>query len=67
MHGGADGSGAPKGARNGNYKHGRYTKEVAATRVVTRGYSYAPRAEQGGLLQQARERGVIAGIKKSLQ
>jgi hypothetical protein len=32
MHGGADGSGAPEGARNGNYKHGRYTKEVAATR-----------------------------------
>ena len=32
MHGGADGSGAPKGERNGNYKHGRYTKEVAATR-----------------------------------
>jgi hypothetical protein len=32
MHGGADGSGAPKGPKNGNYKHGRYTKEVAATR-----------------------------------
>jgi hypothetical protein len=32
MHGGADGSGAPKGAKNGNYKHGRYTVEVAATR-----------------------------------
>jgi hypothetical protein len=32
MHGGAAGSGAPRGARNGNYKHGRYTKEVAATR-----------------------------------
>jgi hypothetical protein len=32
MHGGADGSGAPSGPRNGNYKHGRYTKEVAATR-----------------------------------
>jgi hypothetical protein len=32
MHGGADGRGAPKGARNANYKHGRYTKEVAATR-----------------------------------
>jgi len=32
MHGGADGSGAPTGPRNGNYKHGRYTKEVAATR-----------------------------------
>jgi hypothetical protein len=32
MHGVADGSGAPKGERNGDYKHGRYTKEVAATR-----------------------------------
>ena len=32
MHGGADGSGAPRGPRNGNYKHGRYTKEVAVTR-----------------------------------
>jgi hypothetical protein len=30
MHGGADGSGAPRGSKNGNYKHGRYTKEVAA-------------------------------------
>jgi hypothetical protein len=27
MHGGARGSGAPKGPRNGNYKHGRYTAE----------------------------------------
>jgi hypothetical protein len=26
MHGDADGSGAPKGERNGNYKPGRYTK-----------------------------------------
>jgi hypothetical protein len=32
MHGGADGSGAPSGSRNGNYKHGRYTQEVAAAR-----------------------------------
>jgi hypothetical protein len=32
MHGGADGSGAPKGERNGNYKHGRYTAETIATR-----------------------------------
>jgi hypothetical protein len=36
MHGGADGSGAPRGAKNGNYKHGRYTKEVAATRLWLR-------------------------------
>jgi hypothetical protein len=27
MHGGAKGSGGPTGARNGNYKHGRYTAE----------------------------------------
>jgi hypothetical protein len=32
MHGGALGSGAPKGARNGNYKHGRYTAEAIAER-----------------------------------
>jgi hypothetical protein len=32
MHGGAEGSSAPKGERNGNYKHGRYTEEVAAAR-----------------------------------
>jgi len=25
-------SGAPKGEKNGNYKHGRYTEEVAAAR-----------------------------------
>jgi hypothetical protein len=32
MHGGAKGSGGPKGARNGNYKHGRHTAEAMATR-----------------------------------
>jgi hypothetical protein len=32
MHGGADGSGAPSGSRNGNYKHGRYSAETAAAR-----------------------------------
>jgi hypothetical protein len=28
MHGGAPGSGAPKGERNGNYRHGRFTCEA---------------------------------------
>ena len=28
----ADRSAPPSGPRNGNYKHGRYTQEVAATR-----------------------------------
>jgi hypothetical protein len=32
MHGGAQGSGGPERARNGNYKHGRYTAEMIATR-----------------------------------
>jgi hypothetical protein len=32
MHGGARGSGGPKGQRNGNYKHGRYTAEAIASR-----------------------------------
>jgi hypothetical protein len=32
MHGGAQGSGGPRGPRNGNYKHGRYTADTIATR-----------------------------------
>ncbi len=32
MHGGAEGSGAPKGERNGNYKHGHFTHEAIAMR-----------------------------------
>jgi len=32
MHGGTAGSGAPSGSKNGNYKHGRYTEELQATR-----------------------------------
>jgi hypothetical protein len=32
MHGGAPGSGGPKGPRNGSYKHGRYTAEAIASR-----------------------------------
>ncbi len=31
-HGGAAGSGGPKGPRNGNYKHGRYTAGAIASR-----------------------------------
>jgi hypothetical protein len=32
MHGGAPGSGGPKGSRNGNYKRGLYTAQAIATR-----------------------------------
>lgn len=34
MHGGAAGSGAPPGARNGNYRHGLYTREALAERRI---------------------------------
>jgi hypothetical protein len=36
MHGGAPGSGAPKGARNGNYKHGLYTAALTVARTARR-------------------------------
>jgi hypothetical protein len=36
MHGGAHGSGAPKGERNGSYRHGFYTAEAAAERRAVR-------------------------------
>src|ERR1700681_1646512 len=36
MHGGAKGSGGPRGNRNGKFKHGLFTGEAKATRRVTR-------------------------------
>ena len=36
MHGGAAGSGAPKGERNGNWRHGRFTYEAIAERMAMR-------------------------------
>jgi hypothetical protein len=36
MHGGGRGSGGPSGARNGNFKHGRYTRETKELRDVVR-------------------------------
>ena len=32
MHGGAKGSGAPRGERNGNYRHGLFTREAIEER-----------------------------------
>jgi hypothetical protein len=32
MHGGAKGSGGPRGDRNGNFKHGLHTREASAIR-----------------------------------
>jgi hypothetical protein len=36
MHGGAKGSGGPSGARNGNFKHGLWTRESKHLRSATR-------------------------------
>ena len=36
MHGGARGSGAPKGERNGMWKHGSYASEAMALRRAAR-------------------------------
>src|ERR671939_788764 len=37
MHGGAKGSGAPEGKRNGRYRHGTFTREaLEARRLLTR-------------------------------
>ncbi len=36
MHGGAKGSGGPRGKRNGNFKHGVYTGEAKTIRRVMR-------------------------------
>jgi len=36
MHGGAPGSGGPRGERNGAYKHGRYTRETKELRKMVR-------------------------------
>jgi hypothetical protein len=35
MHGGARGSGGPRGDRNGNFKHGLWTRESIETRKAT--------------------------------
>ena len=36
LHGGAEGSGAPRGERNGSYRHGLYTREAMAERKAMR-------------------------------
>jgi hypothetical protein len=36
MHGGAKGSGGPRGDRNGNFKRGLYTREAKTIRMVMR-------------------------------
>jgi len=50
MHGGAKGSGGPRGERNGNFKHGLRTYEAKTIRNVVR----AKVRELKGLIQAAK-------------
>jgi hypothetical protein len=54
MHGGAKGSGGPRGSRNGNFKHGLLTGEAKASRGTMR----AKVQENRDLIQAAKPRKV---------
>jgi hypothetical protein len=48
MHGGANGSGGPRGNRNGNFKYGLYTRENQSMRKVMRAQVREIKAPGGG-------------------
>lgn len=48
LHGGAEGSGAPCGERNGSYRHGLYTREAIAQRRALRALPQSPALEVRG-------------------
>jgi hypothetical protein len=60
MHGGAAGSGAPRGARNGAWRHGGRSGEVAALRRLVRELL----REARGLVGLARE-GAPVAVRRS--
>ena len=55
MHGGARGSGGPRGTRNGNYKHGRYTAEAKQKREHYRQWITEQTRLVDALLERVRE------------
>src|SRR5271169_1958154 len=50
LHGGAEGSGAPRGERNGSYRHGLYTREAIAERRALRALIRSMREDARGAL-----------------
>ncbi|MBO1903998.1 HGGxSTG domain-containing protein [Microvirga sp. 3-52] len=52
LHGGAPGSGAPKGERNGNWKGGRYSRSIAPAQrhQAWKDYWAAKRAQNAALV-----------------
>jgi len=51
MHGGAKGSGAPKGRDNGRYQHGMFTCDAIKRRWETRALILEMRVLAEGILQ----------------
>jgi hypothetical protein len=49
MHGGAKGSGGPRGERNGAYRHGRRTQEAMTEKKMLRAWIMASRGFIDGL------------------
>lgn len=50
LHGGADGSGAPRGDRNGSYRHGLYPRDAITERKAMRELIRGFRADAHGAL-----------------
>jgi hypothetical protein len=55
MHGGAQGTGAPRGERNGNYRHGRRTIEAMAERRRLMEFIREARRLRGGRVMRLRQ------------
>jgi hypothetical protein len=55
MHGGAKGSGGPSGARNGNFKHGLWTRDSKRLRCATRRKLREGQALLKGIVTSKRE------------
>jgi hypothetical protein len=52
LHGGAEGSGAPRGNRNGSYRHGLYTREAIAERKMMRALIWSFREDARAALSE---------------
>src|SRR5271167_1931666 len=69
LHGGAEGSGAPCGERNGSYRHGLYTREAIAERKALRALIRGFREDARRVLSapdatSGANRGVMASQRK---
>src|SRR5271166_802951 len=61
LHGGAEGSGAPCGERNGSYRHGLFTREAIAER---RALLQAPHQDPDGAAFRRNRRHAVLGTAR---